>query len=111
LIEIPDPAEPVDVMIWDTPGRENLHPLPADAFLGADMWAIVYDLADCQSFEAVPQLIEKVKVVSPTVQVVVVENEVDLVDGGRAELDEAQRIATQLETPLFGSSALVVLNI
>jgi small GTP-binding protein len=110
-IEIPDYSEPVDLMIWDTPGRENLHPLAADAFPGADVCVVVYNLTDRSSFEAVPQWVEKVKVVSVGVQIVLVENQVDSLDQSQVESAEAQRMAAQLEAPLFRASAKEGLNL
>jgi small GTP-binding protein len=110
-IEIPDYSEPVDLMIWDTPGRESLHPLAADAFPGADICAVVYNFSDRASFEAVPQWVERVKAVAPGVQVVLIENQVDLLSQGALQLEEGQRMATQLEAPLFRASAREGLNI
>jgi hypothetical protein len=75
------------------------------------MLALVYSFADHHSLGAVPQWVEKVKVISPTVQVVHIENEVDLLDGGRVELGETQRMATQLDAPLFRSSGGEGLNV
>lgn len=109
--ELTDSADLIDVMIWDTPGRENLHLLAADSFQNANIGVIFYSFTDRASFEAVPQWVEKIKAVSPSVQVVLVENKVDCLDHGQITFDEAQRMSSQLEAPLFRVSVREGLNL
>jgi 50S ribosomal subunit-associated GTPase HflX len=45
------------------------------------------------------------------VQVVLVENKIDCLDAGRVEFAEAQRMAAQLEAPLFRISVIENLNL
>ena len=110
-IELSNSAESIDLMIWDTPGRENLHLLAADAFQNANICVVFYSFVDKASFEAVPQWVEKVKAVSVETQVVIVENKIDQLENGQITFEDAQRMAAQLEAPLFRVSVKEGLNI
>jgi small GTP-binding protein len=103
--------ETVDLMVWDTPGRENLHLLAADSFASADICAVFYSITDRASLEAVPQWVEKVKTIASGVQVVLVENKIDALASGQVAVNEAQRMASQLDAPLFRLSAREGLNL
>lgn len=109
--ELLNSGENVDLMIWDTPGRENLSLLAADAFSNANICVVVYSFTDRASFEAVPQWVEKVKSVAVNVQIVLVENKIDLLQNGEVSFEEAHRMATQLEAPLFRISVREGLNL
>jgi small GTP-binding protein len=110
-VDIPDYAEPVDLMLWDTPGREALRALAADAYAGCNLCVAVYSVADRASFEAVPQWAERVKAVAAGVPVVVVEAQIDLIERARVDAAEAQRMAAQLDAPLFRVSAREGVNV
>ena len=109
--DLQNSAESIDLMIWDTPGRESLSVLAADTFVNANICVIFYSFTDRASFEAVPQWVEKVKAVSINVQIVIVENKVDLLQSGKVSFEEAQRMASQLEAPLFRVSVKEGLNL
>jgi small GTP-binding protein len=109
--EIADSPETIDLMIYDTPGRDSLHLLAADSFQGCNICVVVYSFTDRASFEAVPQWVEKVKAVAVGVRVVLVENKIDILDGGEIDIGEAQRMAAQLEAPLFRLSVKEDLNV
>jgi len=108
---VTESAEPIEPMIWDTSGRENLHLLAADSFQNANVCLVCYSFVDRDSFDAVPQWVEKVKAIAPDAQVVLVENKVDLLDSGRVAFDEGRRMAGQLESPLFRVSVKEGLNL
>jgi Ras-related protein Rab-23 len=110
-VEVRDAPQAFDLMLWDTPGRENLSPLAADSFPGSNICVVFYSFTDRASFEAVPQWVEKVKAVAMGVQVVLVENKIDRLDDGRVEFADAQRMAAQLEAPLFHISVVENLNL
>ena len=109
--QLADTTESIDLMIWDTPGRENLHLLAADSFQNANICVVFYSFTDRVSFEAVPQWVERVKAVAVDAQVVIVENKVDLLESGQVAFEDAQRMATQLDAPLFRVSVHEGLNI
>ncbi|OHT11759.1 Ras family protein [Tritrichomonas foetus] len=109
--ELQNSSEAIDLMIWDTPGRECLSLLAADAFSNANICVVFYSFTDRASFEAVPQWVEKVKSIAVNVQIVLVENKVDLLQYGQVAFDDAQRMATQLEAPLFRVSVREGLNL
>jgi small GTP-binding protein len=110
-IEVRDSPQAVDLMLWDTPGRDALSPLAADSFSGSNICVVFYSFADRPSFEAVPQWVEKVKAIAAGVDIVLVENKIDRLDDGRIEFAEAQRMAAQLDAPLFRVSVIENLNL
>lgn len=109
--ELSNSSETIDIMIWDTPGRECLSLLAQDAFSNANICVVFYSFTDRASFEAVPQWVEKVKSVAVDVMIVLVENKIDLLQNGQVSSDEAQRMASQLESPLFRISVREGLNL
>ena len=109
--QLADSAESIELMIWDTPGRENLHLLAADSFQNANICVVFYSFTDRASFEAVPQWVEKVKAIAADAHVVIVENKVDLLDSGKVAFEDAERMAAQLDAPLFRVSVREGLNI
>ncbi|KAK8871024.1 hypothetical protein M9Y10_008937 [Tritrichomonas musculus] len=109
--ELTNSSETIDIMIWDTPGRESLGLLAADAFSNSNICVVFYSFTDRASFEAVPQWVEKVKAIAVDVMIVLVENKIDLLQDGQVSSDEAQRMASQLESPLFRISVRESLNL
>ena len=110
-IPIPNSFENIDLMLWDTPGRESLHLLSEDTYQNANICAVMYSFTDRKSFEAIPEWIEKVKQINKNVQIILVENKIDLLENGAVEFEEAQRMANQLEAPLFRISVKENINL
>ena len=110
-IPIPNSFESIDLMLWDTPGRESLHLLSEETYQNANICAVMYSFVDRKSFEAIPEWIEKVKQINKNVQIILVENKIDLLENGVVGFDEAERMANQLEAPLFRISVKENLNI
>ena len=109
--ELKESADTIDLMIWDTPGRECLHLLAEDSFKDANICVVFYSVTDKASFDAVPRWIEQVKKVENGVQVVIVENKVDLVDKAAVSPEDAKRMANQFSAPLFRVSVKEGLNL
>lgn len=110
-IPIPNSFENIDLMMWDTPGRESLHLLSEDTYQNANVCAVFYSITDRRSFEAIPEWIELVKEINKNVQIILVENKIDLLKDSTVEFEEAQRMANQLEAPLFRISVKENLNL
>ena len=109
--DIQESADAIDLMIWDTPGRECLHLLAEDTFKDANICVVFYSLTDKSSFDAIPQWVESVKKIVGGVQIVIVENKVDLVDKSVVSPEEAKRMAHQFDAPLFRISVKENLNV
>ena len=109
--DIQESADAIDLMIWDTPGRECLHLLAEDTYIDANICVVFYSLADKSSFDAIPHWIENVKKIAGAVQIVIVENKVDLVDKAQVSPNDAKRMARQFDAPLFRISVKENLNL
>lgn len=109
--DLNDRTDAIDLMLWDTPGRESLSLLAEDAFANSNIAVIFYAINDRASFEGVPMWVEKVKAITAEAQIVLVENKVDLIQSSEITSDEAQRMADQLDAPLFRVSVLEGLNV
>lgn len=109
--DLKETSESIDIMLWDTPGRECLHLLAEDAYVNANVCVIFYSCADRASFDAIPQWVESVKKVTGPIQIVIVENKVDLTDKFVVSSEEANRMAKQFDSPLFRISVKENLNL
>ncbi|EAX88803.1 Ras family protein [Trichomonas vaginalis G3] len=109
--DLKETAETIDLMIWDTPGRECLHLLAEDAYVNANIAVIFYSAVDKASFDAIPTWVDAVKKVTGPIQFVLVENKVDLTDKYAIDPAEAQTMSKRFDAPLFRISVKENLNL
>lgn len=72
----------LNLLIWDLEGEGQSSEVPVDYFQGASGAIIVTDLKREETIEAIPELIEKFKSVSPNAKIVLAGNKVDLCNDG-----------------------------
>lgn len=95
----------IKLQIWDMGGQERFAPLVRSYFRGGQGVAIVYDVAQRQSFERVRHWVDMVKEhASDDVEVMIIGNKSDL-DGREVTSEEAQELAQELEALWIETSA------
>eukprot|EP00435_Cladocopium_sp_Y103_P056780 s1128_g19.t1 len=95
----------IKLQIWDTGGQERFAPLVRSYFRGGHGVAIVYDVAQRQSFERVRHWMDMVKEhASHDVEIMIIGNKSDL-DSREVTSEEAQELAKELEALWIEASA------
>ncbi|PIK39166.1 putative ras-related protein [Apostichopus japonicus] len=69
---------PVELTLWDTANMERLHSLTDNYFREAEGAVLVYDVADHMSLHAIPDWRRDCLNISPTAQLFLVGNKIDL---------------------------------
>lgn len=95
----------IKLQIWDTGGQERFAPLVRSYFRGGQGVAIVYDVAQRQSFERVRHWVDMVKEhASDDVEMMIIGNKSDL-ENREVTSQEAQELALELEALWIETSA------
>ncbi|KAJ8041474.1 Ras-related protein Rab-21 [Holothuria leucospilota] len=71
-------SRPVEVTLWDTANMERLHSLTDNYFREAEGAILVYDVADHMSLHAIPDWRMNCLKISPSAQLFIVGNKIDL---------------------------------
>ena len=105
----------VKLQIWDTAGQDRFRTISSTYYRGAHGAIIVYDVTSSQSFYNVEHWINDMNAYNQNVYKVLVGNKNDDPNGSSTskiiETKEAQRLANQMNLPLFETSAKEDINV
>lgn len=108
----------VFLQIWDTAGQERFHSLGPGYFRGADACALVYDVTNMRSFEALDKWCEDFisnaglkPDQTETFPFIVIGNKCDLRDNRQVSLDRALAWCEKVQFPHYESSAREAKNV
>jgi len=96
----------VKLSIWDTAGQERFRTITSSYYRGAQGIILVYDVANRESFEALPRWFSELETyVSPSVVKIVVGNKVDKEFSRQVTTEEGRAFAERMGTLFVESSA------
>ncbi|KAG8690179.1 hypothetical protein FRC08_010614 [Ceratobasidium sp. 394] len=96
----------VKLSIWDTAGQERFRTITSSYYRGAQGIILVYDVANRESFEALPRWFSELETyVSPSVVKIVVGNKVDKEFSRQVSTEEGRAFAERMGTLFVESSA------
>jgi len=96
----------VKLSIWDTAGQERFRTITSSYYRGAQGIILVYDVANRESFEALPKWFSELETyVSPNVVKIVVGNKVDKEFSRQVTTEEGRAFAQRMGTLFVESSA------
>ncbi|QRW09734.1 Ras-related protein Rab-18 [Ceratobasidium sp. AG-Ba] len=96
----------VKLSIWDTAGQERFRTITSSYYRGAQGIILVYDVANRESFEALPKWFSELETyVSPSVVKIVVGNKVDKEFSRQVTTEEGRAFADRMGTLFVESSA------
>jgi len=103
--------DPIELMIWDTPGRNELRCFVEDSLKESQVNVIMYSLTDRQSFDNLSSWISFVSKSKEKNNIVIVENKQDLLQESLITPQESDLFAKRTGIPLFRVSSKDNLNI
>ncbi|QRV95344.1 Ras-related protein Rab-18 [Ceratobasidium sp. AG-Ba] len=96
----------VKLSIWDTAGQERFRTITSSYYRGAQGIILVYDVANRESFEALPKWFSELETyVSPSAVKIVVGNKVDKEFSRQVTTEEGRAFADRMGTLFVESSA------
>jgi Ras-related protein Rab-1A len=96
----------VKLQMWDTAGQDRFRDIVRSYYRGASGIVLVYDIADRQSFDAIPQWMNDIQgSISGGVSYSLVGNKSDLENKRAVPKDEAEHFARQFGIPFTETSA------
>jgi len=96
----------VKLSIWDTAGQERFRTITSSYYRGAQGIILVYDVANRESFEALPKWFSELETyVSPNVVKIVVGNKVDKEFSRQVSTEEGKAFAERMGTLFVECSA------
>jgi len=96
----------VKLSIWDTAGQERFRTITSSYYRGAQGIILVYDVANRESFEALPRWFSELETyVVPSVVKIVVGNKVDKEFSRQVTTEEGRAFAERMGTLFVESSA------
>ncbi|TFK38467.1 ras-domain-containing protein [Crucibulum laeve] len=96
----------VKLSIWDTAGQERFRTITSSYYRGAQGIILVYDVANRESFEALPRWYSELETyVSSSVVKILVGNKVDKEFSRQVPTAEAQQFATRMSSLFIETSA------
>ncbi|KAG8732952.1 hypothetical protein FRC10_000509 [Ceratobasidium sp. 414] len=96
----------VKLSIWDTAGQERFRTITSSYYRGAQGIILVYDVANRESFEALPRWFSELETyVLPSVVKIVVGNKVDKEFSRQVSTEEGRAFAERMGTLFVESSA------
>jgi Ras-related protein Rab-1A len=104
-------TQQVKLQIWDTAGQERFHTITTSYYHSAHGIAVVYDISDRASFDAVEQWFSEVnKLASPEVCKLLIGNKSDL-DSRAVSVQEGEGLARSLGISFIETSAKSCRNV
>ncbi|KAG5177675.1 Rab8D, rab family GTPase [Tribonema minus] len=104
-------ARAVKLQIWDTAGQERFHSLTTSFFKRAEGFALVFDVSDRRSFDAVARWMGDIREQGKAdSDVVLVGNKCDVKERAVAK-GEAEKLAKHFAVPYFEASAKDNVNV
>ncbi|CCM00219.1 uncharacterized protein FIBRA_02247 [Fibroporia radiculosa] len=96
----------VKLSIWDTAGQERFRTITSSYYRGAQGIILVYDVANRESFDALPRWYSELETyVSPSVVKIIVGNKVDKEFSRQVSHSEGQHFAERMNSLFFEASA------
>ena len=101
----------VHLMLWDTAGQEEFDALTKAYYRVSDGCVLAFSTTDIQSFEAIEKWKKKVEFECGPIPMVLVQNKSDLMEESRVSPQSVERLAKNLNLPVFQTSSKNNLNI
>jgi len=102
----------VKLSIWDTAGQERFRTITSSYYRGAQGIILVYDVANRESFEALPRWYSELETyVSSSVVKILVGNKVDKEFSRQVPFSEGQQFATRMSSLFIETSAKTAVGV
>ncbi|PSR71356.1 hypothetical protein EW026_g812 [Hermanssonia centrifuga] len=102
----------VKLSIWDTAGQERFRTITSSYYRGAQGIILVYDVANRESFDALPRWFSELETyVSPAVVKIIVGNKVDKEFSRQVTYSEGQHFATRMNSLFIEASAKTAVGV
>jgi Ras-related protein Rab-18 len=102
----------VKLSIWDTAGQERFRTITSSYYRGAQGVILVYDVANRESFEALPKWYSELETyVSSSVVKILVGNKVDKEFSRQVTMAEAQQFAKRMNSLFIETSAKTAVGV
>ncbi|KDR72957.1 hypothetical protein GALMADRAFT_252317 [Galerina marginata CBS 339.88] len=102
----------VKLSIWDTAGQERFRTITSSYYRGAQGVILVYDVANRESFEALPRWYSELETyVSSSVVKILVGNKVDKEFSRQVPTAEAEKFATRMSSLFIETSAKTAVGV
>lgn len=98
-------------MLWDTAGQEEFDALTKAYYRVSDGCVLAFSTTDVQSFEAIEKWKKKVEFECGPIPMVLVQNKSDLMEESRVSPQSVERLAKNLNLPVFQTSSKNNFNI
>lgn len=93
------------MILWDLAGSEEFNEISLSYLRGVAGAVLVYDLTRANTFAQLYNYVLNLYKVNPQAKLVVAGNKVDLVERHQLDLSAAEKFATELNAPLYLTSA------
>lgn len=93
------------MILWDLAGSEEFNEISLSYLRGVAGAVLVYDLTRANTFAQLYNYVLNLYKVNPKAKLVVAGNKVDLVERHQLDLSAAEKFATELNAPLYLTSA------
>jgi small GTP-binding protein len=104
-VPIEEQLAELTLMVWDLAGSEEFNRVSMSYLRGAAGAILVYDLTRANTFDQLYNYVLSLYKVNPHAKVVLAGNKLDLVDRRQMDTGKAEKLATELNAPLFFTSA------
>ncbi|KAI0077989.1 ras-domain-containing protein [Panus rudis PR-1116 ss-1] len=102
----------VKLSIWDTAGQERFRTITSSYYRGAQGIILVYDVANRESFDALPRWYSELETyVSPSVVKIIVGNKVDKEFSRQVTYSEGQQFAQRMNSLFIEASAKTAVGV
>lgn len=104
-VQLAKPADPLDLLIWDIAGLQEITVLVRNYFRGAHGALVVHDVTRPESLDALTEYCEQFLAVAPQAKLVAVGNKCDLVLAQDLTAPGPKKLGGQKSMPHFFTSA------
>ncbi|GMI43915.1 hypothetical protein TrCOL_g9146 [Triparma columacea] len=102
----------VKLQIWDTAGQERFRTITVSYFKGAHGVALVYDVTDRDTFEAIRHWVKQIQEhAESNVSIVLIGNKCDKEQLRMVSRAEGEELAREINAPFFETSAKTNINV
>jgi len=102
----------VKLQIWDTAGQERFRTITVSYFKGAHGVALVYDVTDRETFEAIRHWVRQIREhADSNVTIVLIGNKCDKGQLRMVSKEEGEELAREIQAPFFETSAKTNVNV
>ncbi|XP_065659379.1 intraflagellar transport protein 27 homolog isoform X2 [Hydra vulgaris] len=104
-VVIPNTEDTVEMLLYDTPGKDIFKDFVQMHLQNVCMVAFVYDITNRDSYESLPSWEKKVESQNPNFIGVIIANKSDLNDRSEVSAEEGELMSHKLNMPIFHCSA------